>query len=179
MCTRSRYRLTWNQPQRQGPRKAACSLRCSPASVLCDPPLLASRLSVASPFFWKRLPCAGQSASVRRHICAKPGVSAALLFTAASQLAGRESLQSGWVSLPASTTLCACTAPPRCCIGRGSRNQQVKSRTADTLCVRTMGACFCRCGAQSSGPFQRSTTTCGKGSRQTATLFRPLIDACL
>ena len=70
-------------------------------------------------------------------------------------------------------------APPRCCIGRGSRNQQVKSRTADTLCVRTMGACFCRCGAQSSGPFQRSTTTCGKGSRQTATLFRPLIDACL
>ena len=34
LCTRSRYRLPWNHPERQGPRKAACSLRCSPASLV-------------------------------------------------------------------------------------------------------------------------------------------------
>ena len=107
LCTRSRYRLTLNQPERQVPWKAACSLRCSPASlILLSWPLvfLLPRLS-----FWKRLPCTGQSTAVRRHICAKPGVSAAFMFAAASQLAGRESLQSGWVSLPAFTPLCTCT----------------------------------------------------------------------
>ena len=123
LCTRSRYRLTLNQPERQVPWKAACSLRCSPASlILLSWPLvfLLPRLS-----FWKRLPCTGQSTSVRRHIYAKPCVIASILFTAAS-LAGRESLQSGWASFPALPPCLCATAPARYYIGRGSRNQQVK-----------------------------------------------------
>ena len=67
LCTRSRYRLPWNQPERQGPRKAAGWLRCSPASLV----LLSWRLLFLLPGLSFGSVCRAQA---RAHLCAGTSV---------------------------------------------------------------------------------------------------------
>ena len=155
LCTRSRYRLTLNQPERQVPWKAACSLRCSPASlILLSWPLvfLLPRLS-----FWKRLPCTGQSTAVwQAHPCQtmlsalrfcsrQPRWLAAKVF----RVAGPHSLHC--LCLHASVQLHQ-HANALGAVPGTSRSSQPFSRAADTLRMQIMRSCFCRCGKHINQP---------------------------